>query len=92
MLRCVLTRQFEDSDVADERKYVEQMSEEDAAECPILIRNLHKRYGDKVAVEDLSMSLQNGECFGLLGPNGAGKTTTISMVTRICFTLLTLCS
>ena len=41
---------------------------------------LHKRYGDVVAVDGLSLSVRRGECFGLLGPNGAGKTTTIEIL------------
>ena len=41
---------------------------------------LRKAYGDVVAVNDLSLSVARGECFGLLGPNGAGKTTTIEIL------------
>ena len=41
---------------------------------------LRKRYGDVVAVDDLTVSVRRGECFGLLGPNGAGKTTTIEIL------------
>ena len=41
---------------------------------------LVKKYGDKVAVNDVSISVNGGEVFGFLGPNGAGKTTTIKMV------------
>src|SRR5688572_31207731 len=41
---------------------------------------LTKRYGDVVAVDGLSLTVQRGECFGLLGPNGAGKTTTIEIL------------
>ena len=44
-------------------------------------RELTKRYGDLVAVEDVSFSLARGEVVGFLGPNGAGKTTTIRMLT-----------
>ena len=41
---------------------------------------LAKHYDAKVAVQDVSLSLQGGEIVGLLGPNGAGKTTTFYMV------------
>ncbi|CUG91546.1 ABC transporter, putative [Bodo saltans] len=37
---------------------------------------------DKVAVNDLTLGIRSGECFGLLGPNGAGKTTTVKMMMR----------
>ncbi|GGJ38317.1 ABC transporter ATP-binding protein [Deinococcus roseus] len=43
-------------------------------------RNLHKAYPRKVAVQDISFSVGQGEVFGFLGPNGAGKTTTIKML------------
>ncbi|MFF0309928.1 ABC transporter ATP-binding protein [Streptosporangium sp. NPDC004379] len=46
----------------------------------IEVRNLHKRYGDTVAVDDVSFTVQEGEIFGILGPNGAGKTTTVECV------------
>ncbi len=42
--------------------------------------NLTKRYGQVTAVEDLNLSVVQGEVFGLLGPNGAGKTTTTLML------------
>ncbi|RZQ63005.1 ABC transporter ATP-binding protein [Amycolatopsis suaedae] len=41
------------------------------------VRNLRKTYGSKVAVADVSFSVERGEIFGILGPNGAGKTTTV---------------
>lgn len=46
----------------------------------IEIHSLTKQYADKVAVNDLNLTLYKGEIFGLLGPNGAGKTTTILML------------
>ena len=42
--------------------------------------HLTKRYGQRKAVDDLSLTIEEGEIFGLLGPNGAGKTTTILMM------------
>lgn len=41
------------------------------------IEHLTKRYGDKVAVDDLSIEIKSGEIYGFIGHNGAGKTTTI---------------
>ena len=41
------------------------------------INNLRKKYGDKVAVDDVSLEIKPGEIYGFIGHNGAGKTTTI---------------
>ena len=49
-------------------------------ESAITIKNLTKKFEDKLAVEDLSLQVAKGELFGLLGPNGAGKTTTINIL------------
>lgn len=49
----------------------------------IEIQNLSKDFGQKLAVDNLNLTLHDGEVFGLLGPNGAGKSTTIKMMTGI---------
>ena len=49
----------------------------------IQINNISKRFGETVAVDDLSFTIHPGEIFGLLGPNGAGKTTCIRMLLDI---------
>ena len=51
---------------------------------PIVVtEKLSKRFGDLVAVEDVSLEVHRGEIFGILGPNGAGKSTTIRMLCGI---------
>ena len=47
------------------------------------LTHLTKRFGDKVAVDDLNLSIQAGDFLGLLGRNGAGKSTTLKMVTGL---------
>ena len=47
----------------------------------IEVRNLTKHYGDKIAVNDISFTVEDGEILGFLGPNGAGKSTTMNMLT-----------
>ncbi len=53
------------------------------AEYTIEVENLTKRYGDLLAVNDISFHVREGEVFALLGPNGAGKTTTVEIVDTI---------
>lgn len=47
------------------------------------IKNFTKKYGEKTAVDSISLTIPEGEFFGFLGKNGAGKTTTISAITGI---------
>ncbi|TCM50576.1 ABC transporter family protein [Kribbella sp. VKM Ac-2568] len=51
-----------------------------ATEQVLTVTGLEKRFGDRVAVDDVSFTVAPGETYGLLGPNGAGKTTTIRLV------------
>src|SRR6202167_1266729 len=50
----------------------------------IEVQQLHKSFGGKIAVQDVTFSAHDGQITGLLGPNGAGKTTTL----RMLYTLL----
>ena len=49
----------------------------------IELKSLSKSFGDVIAVNDISLSVKNGEIFGFLGPNGAGKSTTIMILTTL---------
>lgn len=49
----------------------------------IKVENLVKKFGDFVAVDNISFEVESGEIFAFLGPNGAGKTTTIKMLTTL---------
>jgi ABC-2 type transport system ATP-binding protein len=56
------------------------MHQEERLTAVIEVEGLHKRYGDTMAVDDVSFEVRPGEIFGVLGRNGAGKTTTVEMV------------
>src|SRR5262249_37232504 len=59
-----------------------RLSDDARVSAPVVEgRALIKRYGERLAVDDVSFHVDAGECLGLLGPNGAGKTTTIRMLT-----------
>ena len=49
----------------------------------IQIKNVTKTFGEKVALDNVSLEIPEGKIFGLLGPNGAGKTTLIRIINRI---------
>jgi len=53
----------------------------------IEIKDLSKRYDDRIAVDGINLEIYKGECFGILGPNGAGKTTAMKMM--YCSALVT---
>ena len=52
-------------------------------EHSIIVEGLTKRYGDKLALDDVSFKVERGEVFGYLGPNGAGKSTTINILSGL---------
>ncbi len=56
------------------------MTISDHAEPVVSITGLVKRYGQRVAVDDLDLEIRRGEVFAFLGPNGAGKTTTVEIL------------
>src|ERR687893_2733778 len=49
----------------------------------IALRNVTKRFGTVVAVDDLSLAVPAGSIYGFIGPNGSGKTTTLRMIMNI---------
>ena len=48
------------------------------------VKNVSKKYGNRIAVDNVSFDVFAGKIFGFLGPNGAGKTTTLKMITGLC--------
>ncbi|XP_040358150.1 phospholipid-transporting ATPase ABCA3-like [Ixodes scapularis] len=78
----VETEVLEDDNVAEERcRIITTPIEELSAKDILVMRELCRSYGNTKAVNDLSLGIRRGECFGLLGINGAGKTTTFKMLT-----------
>jgi ABC-2 type transport system ATP-binding protein len=53
------------------------------SEAAVVVQHLVKRYQDLVAVDDVSLSIRQGEIFGIIGPNGAGKTTTVECISGL---------
>jgi ABC-2 type transport system ATP-binding protein len=53
------------------------------AAAAVTVQHLVKRYGRLVAVNDVSLSIHEGEIFGIIGPNGAGKTTTVECISGL---------
>ena len=57
-----------------------QVAQPGSADAVIVVQDLMRRFGDFIAVNRVSFSVQRGEIFGLLGANGAGKSTTFRML------------
>ena len=53
------------------------------SESVVTVQHLVKRYGEFIAVNDVSFSIREGEIFGIIGPNGAGKTTTVECISGL---------
>ncbi|XP_052740190.1 phospholipid-transporting ATPase ABCA3-like [Bicyclus anynana] len=68
-----------DPDVAEEMQHAERL-DTNTPGIKLVARGLTKYYGNKLAVDQISFSVGEAECFGLLGVNGAGKTTTFKML------------
>ncbi|CAH2106426.1 unnamed protein product [Euphydryas editha] len=68
-----------DPDVEDEIKHA-QVVDEKSPDVTLVARGLTKYYKDNLAVDQISFTVSEAECFGLLGINGAGKTTTFKML------------
>lgn len=68
----------------DSIQLTESLKSSKTATVPaIRVQNLVKKYGDFVAVNDISFSINEGEIFGIIGPNGAGKTTTVECISGL---------
>ncbi|CAL8072882.1 unnamed protein product [Orchesella dallaii] len=73
---------LEDSDVVAEKSRIRETNLSQLYTTDnMVLRDLTKYYGKFLAVDNLCLGVQHGECFGLLGVNGAGKTTTFKMLT-----------
>jgi ABC-2 type transport system ATP-binding protein len=59
------------------------MGLDQGSEGIVTVQHLVKKYGDFVAVNDVSFSIKQGEIFGIIGPNGAGKTTTVECLSGL---------
>lgn len=66
--------------VDSESVHLKNVDESNREKC-VEVRNLYKRYNNKMAVNNLTMSIYQNEITVLLGHNGAGKTTTMSIIT-----------
>jgi ABC-2 type transport system ATP-binding protein len=70
-------------DTMVEKTKANYSTKEDLSSFVIDVHNLTKKYGDFIAVKDLTLQVKKGDIFGFLGHNGAGKTTTVNMLTTL---------
>ncbi len=57
-----------------------QQTAQNKKNCVLMVKNLTKTFNDRIAVNNISFTINEGEIFGFLGPNGAGKSTTMKMI------------
>lgn len=57
-----------------------QQTMQNSTKCVLMVKNLTKAFNDRIAVNNISFKINEGEIFGFLGPNGAGKSTTMKMI------------
>jgi ABC-2 type transport system ATP-binding protein len=69
--------------VSKSGRFAEERSDDDAKDAVIVVKNLTKQFGSRVAFENVSFNVHRGEVFGFLGPNGAGKTTTVRSLSTL---------
>lgn len=60
--------------------FLPEMEVKKMSKKAIVVKNLTKKYGSKIAINDLSFEVENGKVFGLLGSNGAGKSSTVECI------------
>ena len=65
------------------QRYLERLQEEKGENLMLYIDHLSKTFGEKKAVDDLTLHIAPGEIYGFIGHNGAGKTTTLKSVVGI---------
>src|SRR6202049_4989350 len=73
-LKCACTTRIENCTVEQRSRLRSNVAE------AIVAQQLTKRFGEREAVRNLSLSIEQGSIFGFLGPNGSGKSTTIKML------------
>ncbi|XP_031625623.1 ATP-binding cassette sub-family A member 3-like [Contarinia nasturtii] len=70
-----------DDDVRVEKERIDKLDERELASETMVMQNVSKFYGQFCAVNQISVAIKRGECFGLLGKNGAGKSSIFKMLT-----------
>ncbi|WP_374010910.1 ABC transporter ATP-binding protein [Leifsonia sp. LS-T14] len=81
--RATTTKPRQTTRTTTQARTAEAPAPADTRPTVLSIGGLHKRYGETVAVDGVSLEIKEGSFYGIVGPNGAGKTTTLSIVTGL---------